>query len=233
MRAGRAAALAAALWIAACATAPPSDQRPMYGGEDRAADPAVKEADAAMVAKAVKAFGDKRAASNAFVSDGDAAFRARDMASAMKLYNQAWLVDKDNPAVYPGFAGVLYVRDEFCESSRMLDAAQARGPLPGRLLTTSALVYAGCGITLAKVSEADSGVAQRYFARAEGLLNQAGADASVAPKSVVEAWARYYYGRGDYKAAWGKVAEYQKSFGAGMDPAFVASLREKEAPPTP
>lgn len=205
----------------------------MYGGEDRSADAELSAADQKLVADAVKAFGDKRAASSAFVSDGDNAFRAGDMAGAMRLYNQAWLVDKDNPGVYQGFAGVLYVRDEFCESSHMLDAAQARGPLPSRMLTTSALVYAGCGITLAKLSEADSGTPQRYYARAEDLLNKAAADPGVPPKTVVEAWARYYYGRGDYTAAWGKVAEFQKSFGTGMDPAFIASLRQKQPPPSP
>ena len=205
----------------------------MFGGEDRNADPAVQAADAELVAHAVKAFGGKRQASDAYVADGDAAFRVRDLANAMKLYNQAWLVDKDNPGVYQGFAGVLYVRDEFCESSHMLDAAQARGPLPSRMLTTSALVYAGCGITLAKLSEADSGTPQRYYARAEDLLNKAAADPGVPPKTVVEAWARYYYGRGDYTAAWGKVAEFQKSFGTGLDPAFIASLRQKQPPPSP
>jgi len=233
VRGGRATALAAALWLAACAGAPPNDQRPLYGGQDRGADPAVKAADAAMVANAIKAFGSKRAASDAFVSDGDAAFRANDMPGAMRLYNQAWLVDKDNPAVYQGFAGVLYVNDEYCESSRMLDAATARGPLPSRMLTTAARVYAGCGITLSKLTEADSGTSQRYYARAEEYLQQAAADPKVAPNTVVESWARYYYGRGDYKAAWGKVAEYQKTFGTPMDPAFVANLRDKEDPPPP
>jgi len=228
---GRTVALAAALALAACATAPPSDQRPMYGGQDRAADPVLLAADQKLVADAVKAFGDKRGASNAFCSDGDAAQRAGDSARAVQLYNQAWLIDKDNPGVYWGFAGVLYGRDEFCESTRMLDQGAARGPIPPRVLPSAALVYAGCGITLAKVSEADSGTAERYFARAEELLGKAAANPAVSKKEVVATWARYYYGRGQYKEAWAMVAQYRKEFGAEMDPAFVASLRDKEPEP--
>ena len=143
----RTAALVAALAIAGCATAPPSDQRPMYGGQDRAADAALQAEDQKLVADAVKAFGDKRGASNAYCSDGDAALRSGDPARAMQLYNQAWLIDKDNPGVYWGFAGVLYGRDEFCESSRMLDQGAARGAMPSRVIPIAALVYAGCGIT--------------------------------------------------------------------------------------
>ena len=227
----RTAALAAALALAACATAPPADQRPMYGSQDRAADPVLSAGDAKLVADAVKAFGDKRGASNAFCSDGDVALRAGDPARAMQLYNQAWLIDKDNPGVYWGFAGVLYGRDEFCESSRMLDQGAARGAMPPRLLPSAAMVYAGCGITLAKVTEADSGAAGRYYAKAEDLLNKAAADPGISQREVVATWARYYYGRGEYKAAWVKVAEYRKAFGGEMDPAFVASLRDKEPEP--
>jgi Tfp pilus assembly protein PilF len=208
---GRKVALVAALAIAACATAPPSDQRPMYGGEDRGADPVLSAEDEKLVADAVKAFGDARGASNAFCSDGDAALRAGDSARAMQLYNRAWLVDKNNPAVYWGFAGVLYGRDEFCESSRMLDQGAARGAMPPRVMPSAAMVYAGCGITLAKVTEADSGTAGRYFARAEDLLTKAAADPAVSQREVVATWARYYYGRGQYKEAWVMVAQYRKS----------------------
>ena len=196
----------------------------MYGGEEPGVEPT-------FVADAVRAFGNKRAASSAYVADGDKAFRAADFPEAMRKYNQAWLIDKDDPGVYQGFAGLLYVRSEYCESAKMLDAATARGPLPSRMLTTAALVYAGCGITLSKLTEADSGTAQRYYARAEDILKQAEADPGVPRKALVEAWARYYYSRGDYTNAWAKVAEYQKSFGTVMDPAFVANLRDKQPQP--
>ena len=202
----------------------------MYGGEDRAADPALRDADAKLVADAVKAFGDPRAASAAFASDGDAAFRSGDMASAMRFYNQAWLVDKDNPDVYWGFAAVLYQRDEYCESTRMLEAGAARGPMPPRVRAIGALVYAGCGITLAKFRDTDP---SRYYARAEELLTQAEADPNTSRSTVIDAWARYYYGRGDYAAAWAKVAEYRRVVGKEIDPAFLASLRDKQAEPAP
>ena len=230
MGAGRAAALLAALLLWGCATAPPSDQRPMYGGEDRAADPALRDADAKLVADAKKAFGNARDASDAFASDGDAAFRGGDTASAMRFYNQAWLVDKDNPNVYWGFAAVLYQRDEYCESTRMLDAGAARGPMPPRVRAIGALVYAGCGITLAKFRDTDP---SRYFARAEELLKQAEADPNASRSTVIDAWARYYYGRGDYTAAWAKVAEYRRVVGKEVDPAFLASLRDKLPEPVP
>jgi Tfp pilus assembly protein PilF len=226
----RAAALLAALLLAGCATVPPSDQRPMYGGEDRAANPELRDADAKLVADSVKVFGSPRAASDAFVSDGATAFRSGDQPSAMRFYNQAWLVDKDNPAVYWGFAAVLYQRDEYCESTRMLEAGAARGPMPPKVQAIGALVYAGCGITLAKFRDTDP---SRYYARAEELLKQADADPSAPRATVLDAWARYYYGRGDYAAAWAKVAEYRRTVGKEIDPGFLASLRDKQSEPVP
>ena len=78
---------------------------------------------------------------------------------------------------------MLYGRDEFCESSRMLDQGAARGAMPPRVMPSAAMVYAGCGITLAKVTEADSGTAERYFARAEDLLTKAAADPAVSQRT--------------------------------------------------
>lgn len=230
MSARCAAALLAALLVLGCATAPPSDQRPMYGNQDRSSDPELRDADAKLVADSIKAFGSARAASDAFVSDGATAFRTGDQPAAMRFYNQAWLVDKDNPSVYWGFAAVLYQRDEYCESTRMLEAGAARGPMPPKVQAIGALVYAGCGITLAKFRDTNP---DKYYARAEELLKQADADPSAPRATVIDAWARYYYGRGDYAASWAKVAEYRRVVGKDIDPGFLASLREKQAEPGP
>ena len=202
----------------------------MYGGEDRAADPALRDADAKLVADAIKAFGSSRAASDAFVSDGDAAFRSGDLASAMRFYNQAWLVDKDNPTSTGA--------SRPCSTSATSTARARACSTPAR---RAGRCRPGCGrsgrwCTPAAGSPWPSSatpIRSRYFARAEELLKQAEADPNASRSTVIDAWARYYYGRGDYTAAWAKVAEYRRVVGKEMDPAFLASLRDKQPEPVP
>jgi len=56
--------------------------------------------------------GDRRRASQAWVARGMQALGFADTDSAMRQFNRAWLLDKDNYQVYWGFAQVLVARGE-------------------------------------------------------------------------------------------------------------------------
>jgi len=46
-----------------------------------------------------------------------------DFSTAMRRFNQGWLLDADNPRVYYGFMSVLNDRQEFCQARKMAERA--------------------------------------------------------------------------------------------------------------
>src|ERR1700742_2941203 len=100
-------ALAAAVWpIPVRAADIPRDEQPMYGGI--APTTPQKQIDDAYVARAVKLAGSRPKGSDMSARLGFEYLQNRhDPATAMKRFNQAWLVDPDNGAAFHGMALAL------------------------------------------------------------------------------------------------------------------------------
>src|SRR5258708_8492329 len=98
-------------------------QVPMYGGQDRQADPVLKGADDALIEESSKAFGSRQLASRRFVDEGFRFYFHDDLSTAMRRFNQAWLLDPNNPGTFYGFASVLNDREMHCDSMRMGERA--------------------------------------------------------------------------------------------------------------
>jgi hypothetical protein len=82
--------LAAGLAPAAAAL---DDQEPMFGDPEREADPASRAADRLFVAAIVARYGGRREGSTAMARDAWRLLRGNDAAGAMRLFNEAWVVD--------------------------------------------------------------------------------------------------------------------------------------------
>lgn len=127
------AVLSACLSLAGClATAPAApqsrvDEVPMYGGMDRSA-PAVRAADDKLVADATSAFGSRANAAQAWVEQGFRFYQADQLGMATRRFNQAWLMNPDNPGVYTGFAAVLHDQNRFCDAMKMMEQALTLKP---------------------------------------------------------------------------------------------------------
>lgn len=97
------------------ASAVPLNEQPMFGNQPKTPDMVV--ADAQFIA-ATEKFGYTRAqGSDKSVQLGWQYFAKHDIATAMKRFNQAWLLDPDNGDAFHGFAVLIMSRDH--------DAAQA------------------------------------------------------------------------------------------------------------
>src|SRR5688572_234101 len=93
---------AALSFLASCATPPPPTSKvdeflPMYGGHDRRSNPQLKAADDALINAATKEYGSRAAASERFAAQAFRYYFRDDLAAAMKLFNQAWVLNPDNP----------------------------------------------------------------------------------------------------------------------------------------
>ena|SRR5690606_8949269 len=76
------------------------DQVPMYGGMDRSLVPELKKADEAFIESTSSAYGGRERASKRWVEQGFAFYNRDELDMAMRRFNQAWLLDPNNPEVY-------------------------------------------------------------------------------------------------------------------------------------
>ena len=84
---------------------------PRYGSKPKC--PEQIEADRAFLASCDKQFTSRKLASEHHTVAGWGFFEQRQLDTAMKRFNQAWLLDSTNADVYWGFASVLGMRQEF------------------------------------------------------------------------------------------------------------------------
>jgi len=88
----------------------PSNQLPMYGSQPKTE--AVRKAEDGFIRRSVAEAGSRAAASDKRVALGWRSFSEhRDLGTAMRRFNQAWLLDPDNGDAYHGFALVVFTRD--------------------------------------------------------------------------------------------------------------------------
>jgi Tfp pilus assembly protein PilF len=200
-----AAALALALVAAVARADVPDDQLPMYGSADRTRDPALAAADKLFVAVIVARYGGRREGSAAIAADGWRVLRGNDAANAMRLFNEAWIVDPDYYDVYWGFGAVLLARGEVEDAIVMLERAndcpdvheRNRAPLLGDL----ANLYALKAFRLAPEA---AGRAE-HFARANAILASATAADPANPQPWIQ-WVLALFYEARYAEAWDKVA---------------------------
>ncbi|MDD5226444.1 MAG: tetratricopeptide repeat protein [Candidatus Omnitrophica bacterium] len=98
----------------AMASKKPTNEIPMYGGIPRT--PHEKEADDKLIQSTIKAYGSKEAAFQKAFEFGWSYFYKRDYATAMKRFNQSWLIDPDDPRVFNAFGAVVEAQGDSKEA---------------------------------------------------------------------------------------------------------------------
>lgn len=218
------------LFLVGCATTgdrTPIDQVPMYGPIDRNTIPALKAADEKLINDTTAHFGSREKASQSFVGNGFAFYNQGNIENAMRRFNQAWLLDKNNPDVYWGFSAVLNAKGQNCEAMEMIEKAlelnppknQGFYPDAGRIITL-------CGANNASLSASDR---IKLFEKSENLFIEA---ESFEPKKgyLYSAWANAYYWRGDYAKAWDMVVRSEDN-GGQLPKTFLSLLESKQPRP--
>jgi tetratricopeptide (TPR) repeat protein len=221
-------ATAVAAGLASAATAP-DDQQPMFGNADRDADPGLRAADRLFVAAIVARYGGRREGSTAMSRDAWGLLRGNDAAGAMRLFNEAWIVDASYYDVYWGFGAILQERGELDAAIAMLERANALpdvhqsnlAPLLGDLANLYALKAASLAPGAAGRSE--------YFERANATFVQA---TSIDPANA-QPWVQWIVGllyQARYDEAWAKVAA-ARDRGHRVPEPVVTALRARSPEP--
>jgi hypothetical protein len=200
---------------------------PMYGGLDRQSDPVLKGADEALIEGTTKAFGSRAAASKRFTDEGFRFYFRDDLSTAMRRFNQGWLLNPKNPDVFYGFMAVMNDRGKYCDARQLGEQAFALG------LERSAETLADAGRATALCAMHDPGVddatKSAYIKQSSLYFSEA---LTLKPDSsyVYGMWATVSYAMGNYQEAWHYVDLARKN-GGQLPDRFLKMLKEKMPEP--
>ncbi len=202
----------------------------MYGGLDRSSIPRLKKGDEKFIADVTAEFGSRQVAARAWINQAFRFHQSDNTKKAMQRFNQAWLLDPNNPEVYWGFSAILYEQGDNCGSMQMGQKALAFGldsMIPSNqamFLADLAMVTSICAIDESKehantetlIREADE-----LFARSEGIWPSA---------YLYDKWWQGLYWRGEYDDAWEKVSLMREQ-GGEPQAEYLKMLKAKLAEP--
>ena len=220
-----------AVQLAACAIGESpgafrNSQLPMYGGIDRQTNDERRAADDKLIAELIQRYGGSDAAGSALFERGDRDFLAGDYALAMKSFNQAWLLDPNNPDPYWGFAMVYDDQGKSCAAKTMIDRALSLNLSSPAGLADAGRIYTYCAVSDTAFTASDK---RLLFEQAEEFYSRA---VSMAPRdpNLFGSWAIAHYWQGNYADAW-KMIKMQRALGGapGMD--FLNLLQAKMTEP--
>ncbi len=202
------------------------DEQPMYGGYDRQADNRFKKGDEEFILKVVKGTGSREKGSEGFVEQGIRFYQDDNYAMAMRRFNQAWLLNPNNPDVFWGFAIIFHDEQNYAEAKKMIDKA-----LELNLSKPIALSDAGRIYTLfAFVDKATEQRIKDECAQKSNQLYEKAIRSAPGNGYIYESWAHSLYYQGDYAGGWEKIAQARK-IGQTINGWLINHLREKMPEP--
>jgi tetratricopeptide (TPR) repeat protein len=199
------------------------DEVPMYGGMDRSKYKKLKKGDKKFILGVTKEFGSKEIASKVFVDIGFKLYIENNLKKAMQRFNQAWLLNPNNPAVYAGFASVLHDQGKNCESMNLMITALNKNPPNNQgIYPDAGRIFTLCAMSNNKLTDTEKILmleeSEKLFQKAEQLeQNKA---------YVFGVWATAYYWQGKYQKAWDMVNK-QRNLGDQPTNKFLALLSAK------
>ena len=204
----------------------PADLIPMYGGMDRTSNQEIKKGDDEFISKVTDEFGTRQSAASAFVERAFLLYRKNDLPTAMRRFNQAWLIDPQYPEVYWGFASVQYDIGANCSAMKMTEHALKLGFLNPEFLADAGMMHALCPLGADHFSNERKNA---YLEKSKVLFEKAVSIESTNPY-IYDKWGQALYWRGDYTGAWNKVFLVRKT-GGEPHPQFLNALEQKMSEP--
>ncbi len=198
---------------------------PMYGGVPKSE--CELEADRKFIEDVTRKEGSREKAAEKAVQLGWQYFYRGDRDTAMKRFNQAWLLMPENPGAFWGFGAVMGSQSKFDESLKFFERSRVLAPKNPRMLVDFALTLSG----KASLGTRDRAEREALFARAHGLLNEAEQMEQKYPLLYANR-AILYFIQGDYVAAWRNVDRAQALEPRSVSDVFLKDLASRMPRPT-
>ena len=108
----------------------PDNKKPMYGNIAKSEQ--YKKIDNEFIAHSLKQFGSIDSATKVYIDHAWRYFYNSDLETAMKRFNQAWLLNAEYPDSYFGFAALLELQHNLSEADKFYEIALEKDNLINR-----------------------------------------------------------------------------------------------------
>jgi len=204
---------------------------PMFGQPAVVRPDELKKADEAFITEATVKHGNRTAASIAAAAQGWASLRSGKSATALRHFNQGWLLSPNNPEVFWGFGAVLSERGKLPEAIEQLETARDLMSNDARQLVQ---LLADLGAVRSAYAaglpgERELGRAQQFSAANQRFAESLEINPEYAPSW--REWAISLYDQGRYTEAWNKASRALELKAESFPADFLIKLKNKIAKP--
>jgi tetratricopeptide (TPR) repeat protein len=210
----------------AAAQSDPSEKLPMYGQPGVARPESLKKIDEDFIRDATFRFGNRQAASRALAEQGWTSVRKDMLDTAMRRFNEAWLLNPKNYQAFWGFGAVLSEQGKLAEAIEQLETARELIDDPKQrvaLLSDLGAVHSSYGARLSADKQLDR--AQHFVIANNRFAESLEIDPNYA-RSWRE-WAFSLYEQERYSEAWVKAKRAMELNSEPFPTGFLDTLRKK------
>ena len=198
----------------------------MYGQPGIARAESLKKVDEDLIRDATFRFGNRQAASRALAEQGWASVRKGILDTAMRRFNEAWLLNPKNYQAFWGFGAVLSEQGKLAEAIEQLETARELVDDPKQrvaLLSDLGSVHSSYGARLPADKQLDRA---RHFVIANSRFTESLEMDPNYGRSWRE-WAFSLYEQERYSEAWVKAKRAMELNSEPFPPGFLDTLRKK------
>ena len=213
-------ALLILLLIPTCIYGQARNEIPMYGGIPP--NKAEADADATLIQWTIDKFGSREEGAKNAIRLGFKYLERGDWSTAMKRFNQSWLLGGETAETNWGFAAALSYQGKFVDAEKFFLKARALDDKNARLLTDFGFLYQ----FWATKGDVDKQLKAQYLDKSIELFDQA-SQVDPAIDRIYFNWAVSLYFKKDYAGAWKKIADAEKLGGKSIEQKFLKDLAKK------
>ena len=207
------------------------DTLPMFGQPSIKRSEHLRESDEIFIKTAVAKHGNRTAASNAAIIQGWESIRSGDSMTALRRFNEGWLLAPDNPGAFWGFGAILSQQGKLAEAIEQLETARDlmtsdRKQLV-QLLADIGTVRSAYAASLSRDQELDR--AHQFSAANQRFAESLELDPEYAPSW--REWAMSLYDQERYAEAWIKADRARELKAESFPADFLRKLNSKIAQP--
>lgn len=188
--------------------------QPEYGRAKKSADQL--DADKDFIKLVLQQDGTNRKGSEHLVRLGFDYLYRKDFITAMKRFNQAWLLDNTNENAYWGFASVYFSFNDYEEALVQLNKGLLINPNSSNILTDQATIYTGYYAKSQNINDLDKAIQ---------LFNRSYRIDPLNPNTLFKLSVAYYYKK-DCVNALKFYNEHEKAGGKAATPEYAAALKQ-------
>ena len=210
----------------AAAQSDPSEKLPMFGQPGITRPENLKKLDEDFIRDATLRFGNRQAASRALADQGWASVRKHMLDTAMRRFNEAWLLNPKNYQAFWGFGAVLSEQGKLADAIEQLEMARELVDDPKQkvaLLSDLGAEHSSYGARLPADRQLEP--AQQFLVAKKGFAESLEIDPNYA-RSWRE-WAFSLYEQERYSEAWVKAKRAMELNGEPFPPGFLDTIKKK------